>query len=128
MKQKDLREDIELNIWAKYLSESTNCSLRYLGITLNLWIHDDCERSVFVEIHVADIPQSDWVKAAPLAYCLLQSSNPILERLAEIFFKVLDAITFEMTEIRNNWNPQNLAKPASEVFVNRKGLQDGAPF
>lgn len=128
MNQKDLSEDVELLMWAKYLSESTNYSLKLLANRLNLWIYDYSKSSDFDEILAADIPQSDWIKAAPLAHCLLQSSNPILEQLAELFFGVLDSITLEMTEIRNNWNPQNTDQPASEVFIDRKDLQDDAPF
>lgn len=104
MKQKDLSEDVELLMWAKCLSESENLSLRFLAVCLQVNIYEHLDKQDFEQIKAEDIPQSDWIRAAPLAHCLLQSSNPVLEFAAEHFFKALESVTLEMTEVRLNWS------------------------
>lgn len=103
MKQKDPSEDVELLMWSKYLSESENLSLQYLAACLNANIYEDRDSQYLELIKVEDIPQSDWINAAPLAHCLSKSSNPILEVAAEWFFKVFHLIALEMMEMINNW-------------------------
>lgn len=104
MKQNDLSEDVELLMWAKYLSESENLSLRYLAVCLQVNIYEHLDKQDFEQIKAEDIPQSDWIKATPLVHCILQSSNPVLELVAEHFFKALESVTLEMTEIRLTWS------------------------
>ena len=129
MNQKDLSEDVELLMWVKYLSESENLSLKYLSKRLSEWVNEDVQNSDCKDIVAEDISQSDWIDAVPLAYCLLHSKNLVLEKLAKAFFVALDVITYEMTEIRNNWNAQNKDQPANETFVHWKDLyEDASPF
>ena len=127
MKQKDLSEDVELLMWSKYLCESENKSLRSLGNTLKLWIYDVIEISDFEETDTLGVSSSDWYSAVPLVTCLLQSSNPKLQQLAEHFFSVLDSIILGMTEMRSNWPHEKNFLPI-EVFRNEKGFPNEPPF
>jgi hypothetical protein len=128
MKQKDLSEDVELLSWAKYLSESDNLSLRYLAFCLQVNIYEDLDKQDFEQIKAEDIPQSDWIKAAPLAHCLLQSSNPVLEFAAEHFFKALESVTLEMTEIRITWNSSTSMDSVRKDLAYWKHGDEYAPF
>jgi hypothetical protein len=123
MKQNDLSEDVELLMWAKYLSESENLSLRYLAVCLQVNIYEHLDKQDFEQIKAEDIPQSDWINAAPLAHCLLKSSNPILEVAAEWFFKVLHSIALEMMEMMNNW-PHRDDIPPFEVLKTERSTID----
>jgi hypothetical protein len=127
MKQKDLREDVELLMWSKYLCESGNKSLRSLGNTLKLWIYDFSEISDFEETVTLGVSSSDWFSAVPLVKCLSESSNPRLQELAEHFFRVLDSIILGMTDMRNNW-PNEMNYPYIELLRNEKGFSDEPPF
>lgn len=127
MKQEDLSHDNETLMWAKYLSESGNQSLRSLGNTLKLWMLDFREISDLEETDTLGVSSSDWYSAVPLVTCLSQSSNPKLQQLAEHFFSVLDSIILGMTEMRNNWPHEKNFLPI-EVFRNEKGFPDEPPF
>lgn len=127
MKKEDLSQDNESLMWANYLSESRNQSLRSLGNTLKLWMYDFSEISNFEETETKRISSSDWYSAVPLVKCLSQSSNPKLEKLAEHFFSVLDSIILGMTDIRNNW-PNEMTYPYLELLRNEKGFLDEPPF
>jgi hypothetical protein len=122
MKQKDLSEDVELLMWSKYLSESENLSLQYLAACLKANIYEDRDSYYLQQIKVEDIPQSDWINAAPLAHCLLKSSNPILEVAAEWFFKVLHSIALEMTEMMNNWPHRDDIPPFEVLKTERSSI------
>lgn len=128
MKQKDLSEDVELLMWAKYLSESENLSLRFLAVFLQVNIYEHLDKQDFEQIKAEDIPQSDWIRAAPLAHCLLQSSNPVLEFAAEHFFKALESVTLEMTEVRLNWSFSTSMDSVRKDLAYWKHGDEYAPF
>jgi hypothetical protein len=127
MKQEDLSQDNETLMWAKYLSESGNQSLRSLGNTLKLWMLDFREISDLEETETLGVSYSDWYSAVPLVKCLSQSSNPKLQEIAEHFFRVLDSIILGMTDMRNNW-PSAMSYPYIELLRNEKGYSDEPPF
>ena len=128
MKQKDLSEDVELLMWAKYLLESENLSLRFLGVCLQVNIYEHLDKQDFEQIKAEDIPQSDWIRAAPLAHCLLQSSNPVLQFAAEHFFKALESVTLEMTEVRLNWSFSTSMDSVRKDLAYWKHGDEYAPF
>jgi hypothetical protein len=128
MKQKDLSEDVELLMWSKYLSESENLSLQYLGACLKANIYEDRDSYYLQQIKAEDIPQSDWINAAPLAHCLLKSSNPVLEFAAEHFFKALESVTLEMTEVRLNWSFSTSMDSVRKDLAYWKHGDEYAPF
>ena len=128
MKQKDLSEDVELLMWAKYLLESENLSLRFLAVCLQVNIYEHLDKQDFEQIKAEDIPQSDWIRAAPLAHCLLQSSNPVLQFAAEHFFKALESVTLEMTEVRLNWSFSTSMDSVRKDLAYWKHGDEYAPF
>ena len=128
MNEKDLSQDVELLVWAKYLSESTNRSLQFIVIYLKRWIYEEPQISNPSEFGVSDISGAEWQEAIPLASCLRVSSHPILQQLAEVFFEILDSITLELIEIKNTWNLQNTKEAENEVHVTRIAVQDVTPF
>ena len=103
MKKEDLSQDNELLMWVKYLSQSENLSLQYFAVCLKMNIDENRARKEFLQFKEEEIPQSHWIEAIPLAYCLLNSRNPLLESTAESFFTYLHLIACEITEKINTW-------------------------